>query len=54
MEYVIKKDGEVVKYHGRPAIFKTENEACIALLKIQPQSIDYACKYEGYKIEKIK
>ena len=45
--YQLKRDN-VVLYEG------TENDCYFKLQKLQPQSADFALKYEGYAIDKKK
>lgn len=43
--YQLKRDEKVI-FEG------TENECYFKLQKVQPQSADWAMKYEGYSVEK--
>jgi len=38
----------------RVALVNTENEAFMRLQQLQPNSADFAMRYEGWKIEKVK
>lgn len=45
--YQLCRDGKVI-FEG------TENECYFKLQKEQPQSADFAMKYEGYEIKKVQ
>jgi len=46
-KFAIKRDGKVKE------VFDTFNEAFGRLHQLQPQSVDWAMKYEGWSIEEI-
>lgn len=44
--YILRRDGKFISQHDE------DYEAIDALLRIQPQSTDYAFKYGGYSVTK--
>jgi hypothetical protein len=46
--YILRRDGKFISQH------EEDHEAIDALLRIQPQSSDYAFKYGGYSVTKEK